>query len=795
MSILQNSIVPVGSTGYDIPYSARFNDDDSAYLSRTPSTAGNRKTWTYSCWVKRGALTGNHHIFSCSPISLERSLIAFNNNTNVITVANAISNVYHQHRTVATFRDTSAWYHIVVAADTTQAVDIDRCKIYINGVLQELDTQTKLTLNEEFNFNSASLHHISSDTYAAVGFLDGYLAEVNFVDGQALTPADFGETDATYGHWKAKEYTGTYGTNGFYLDFKNSGSLGNDANGSNNWTPNNLAATDQMLDSPTNNFATLNPLVTQTTALATFSEGNTKTALGNSSNWRSALGSISKSTGKWYFEVLPLSSIDQFIGVGYDSYFNNGSSAYVGATSGSWSYFSDGSVYNNASGTAYGSSVVLGDVIGVAVDLDNGKLFFSVAGSFPASTDPAAGTNSAATLPLGNDYTWGIGGVAGRTAVANFGQDSSFAGNKTAQGNADGNGYGDFYYAPPTGFLALCTQNLPEPTVVPSEHFSADIYTGSGTSTATSISTGFQPDLVWGKARNVSDHHFLLDSIRGGIKHLRSSSTQAEAGTATMIGFNSDGFTAEDVNYGNGAWNYAAWSWKANGAGVSNTNGTITSTVSANADAGFSIVSYTGNGSAATVGHGLSKPPSLIHVRERNNVDNWMCYNETIGNTKYMHLNTTTAAGVYNVWNNTSPTSSVFSLSTFSSVNNNTDTYIAYCFHSVDGYSKVGSYTGNGSTDGTFVHCGFRPAYVMVKSIDVAGHWQILDNVRDPYNAADNVLIPNISDVEYTWADFLIDYNSNGFKLRGTSGGVNTSGTIYMFLAFAEHPFKYTNAR
>jgi hypothetical protein len=801
MSILQNSIVPVGSTGYDIPYSARFNDDDSAYLSRTPSTAGNRKTWTYSCWVKRGALTGNHHIFSCSPISLERSLIAFNNNTNVITVANAISNVYHQHRTVATFRDTSAWYHIVVAADTTQAVDIDRCKIYINGVLQELDTQTKLTLNEEFNFNSASLHHISSDTYAAVGFLDGYLAEVNFVDGQALTPADFGETDEDYGHWKAIEYTGTYGTNGFYLDFKNSGSLGNDASSnSNNWTPTNLAATDQMLDSPTNNFCTLNPL--HTGAAIALSEGNLKGVSG--SIWRTASGTLGATSGKWYWEQY-LNYKDQMPGLGWTDgseklNAEDGTSTWKGDSQAYLFYEWTGGTINAGVSTAYASAGADGALIGIALDIDNGKIWFSRNGVWLVSGNPSTATSpSISGLPSGK--TWlpfpTIGGTAAHINI-NFGQDSSFAGNKTAQGNADGNGYGDFYYAPPTGFLALCTQNLPEPAVVPSEHFNTVLYTGTSSSNAIS-GVGFNPDLVWGKSRSAVAHHGIYDVVRGATKELTSTSANSEVTETTgLTSFDSDGFSlGSDGRLNTSGTTYASWNWKANGAGVSNTNGTITSTVSANADAGFSIVSYTGNSTVSTIGHGLSQAPEMIVVKNRDDgIRNWGTYTSPTGNSEAMFLNITDAsAASVNMWASTSPTTSVFSVGIASTSNLTGDTYIAYCFHSVDGYSKVGSYTGNGSADGTFVHCGFRPAYVMVKSIDVAGHWQILDNVRDPYNAADNVLIPNISDVEYTWADFLIDYNSNGFKLRGTSGGVNTSGTIYMFLAFAEHPFKYTNAR
>ena len=421
------------------------------------------------------------------------------------------------------------------------------------------------------------------------------------------------------------------------------------------------------------------------------------------------------------------------------------------------------------------------------------------------SGNPATGLNPQATFD--SDWVTQTGGVffysliatgSGNFIISNFGQDSSFAGNKTAQGNADGRGIGDFYYEPPTGFLALCTQNLPEPTVVPSEHFNTVLYTGDAGNLAQSITgVGFQPDLLWIKSRVTGYGHALQDVVRGATSRLQSNTTGAEATSATYVtSFDTDGFSVS-TDYGQNAPNepYASWNWKANGAGVSNTNGTITSTVSANVDAGFSIVSYTGTGVVATVGHGLSSAPELIHVKERNSTSGWITYNKTILATKYLSLSSTMAAAANtSVWNNTTPTSTVFSLGTNLATNESARPIIAYCFHSVEGYSKVGSYTGNGSADGTFVHCGFRPAYVMVKGSSVAGSsWIVIDSTRDSYNVASQYLHPNLSNAEGSTP--LLDFTSNGFKWRYSGASGNTSGGTYIFLAFAENPFKYTNAR
>ena len=332
----------------------------------------------------------------------------------------------------------------------------------------------------------------------------------------------------------------------------------------------------------------------------------------------------------------------------------------------------------------------------------------------------------------------------------------------------------------------------------------ATLYSGNNsTQTVSNIvnTVGMQPDLVWIKSRNISGaNHVLTDSVRGVTKFVFSNLTAAEYTIAdTLTSFNSNGFslgnTAYDFNItGN---NYVGWQWKAGGTAVSNTAGTITSSVSANPTAGFSVVTYTGTGPAATVGHGLGVAPSFIIIKSRSNSDNWYAYHSSIGNTVSLNPNLSDAAYTSSTyWNNTSPTASVFTIGTIPSQSG--WTYIAYCWAAVPGYSAFGRYTGNGSTDGPFIYTGFRPRFLMIKRTDTAGNnWVILDTSRDTYNAAGLYLYPNLSSAQddYRASTGPIDILSNGLKQRSTLSNVNASGGTYIYAAFAENPLKYANAR
>jgi hypothetical protein len=382
----------------------------------------------------------------------------------------------------------------------------------------------------------------------------------------------------------------------------------------------------------------------------------------------------------------------------------------------------------------------------------------------------------------------------------NFGQNGSFNGTKTAQGNSDANGIGDFYYSVPTGFLALCTANLPEPTIGPNSDIKTDevfapiLYTGNAS--VRSIDVGFQPDFTWIKNRDAADNHTLFDSVRGATKYISSNSTNAEATDAnSLTAFDSIGFDLGTSSITNGnTEDYVAWNWKAGGASVTNNDGTLTAEVSAYPEAGISIVTAGyGNG---TFGHGLGVTPDVMIWKERSpNVNNCFVQHKDLTSTNYyLHLNDTSAeinAG-----------SDVFQRNATTCGNDNGltgRTGVAYLFAEVEGFSSFGSYTGNGSTDGPFIYTGFRPAFVMVKSLNASYSWYMHDTQRSPYNFSDLELTANSSGAEYSvsgaGAGQRFDILSNGFKNRTSNIAANQSGITYIYMAFAENPFKYSNAR
>ena len=350
-------------------------------------------------------------------------------------------------------------------------------------------------------------------------------------------------------------------------------------------------------------------------------------------------------------------------------------------------------------------------------------------------------------------------------------------------------------------YLSLSTANLPDPAIdpaagkEPADYFNTVLYTGDGTTSHSITGVGFQPDFVWNKQRNGGYDNAVWDVLRDVTKRLVTNSTGAEATVSNgLLSFDSDGFTMGDQGGVNGSGStYVAWNWKANGSGVSNTDGSITSTVSANTTSGFSVCTFTAPTSGTcTIGHGLDVAPEFFFIKSRANAYGWTVYHKDIGANKYLVLNTTASAATdTNTWNNTAPTSSVFTLGQNFQ---NTSTWVGYCFHSVDGFSKCGSYVGNGSTDGPFVYTGFRPAFVMVKATNVAQSWVMLDNERAGYNVENYRLFAESSNAESTTTP-IVDLLSNGFKWRNNFGNFNGSGNTYIYMAFAENPFKYSNAR
>ena len=334
----------------------------------------------------------------------------------------------------------------------------------------------------------------------------------------------------------------------------------------------------------------------------------------------------------------------------------------------------------------------------------------------------------------------------------------------------------------------------------PSDYFNTVTYAGNSSSTQSITGVGFQPDWVWIKQRNLAYSHVLFDAVRGVGKNLSSNSTTAEE-TNNSVGylsaFDSDGFTVSQGSSSgdrvNGAYNYVGWNWKANGSGSANTDGSISSTVSANTTAGFSIVKWTGTGSAETIGHGTGQEIKFFIAKKTSaSGDNWYAYHGSLGGTKYLHLNNTASAGTASSpFNNTNPTSTTISAGT--DLSNSSADYIAYCFAEKKGFSKFSSHVGNGSTDGAFIYTGFKPAWFLLKPSSGSGQWFVWDSTRSPINQAQKILSPESTAVEGDSSGAAVDFVSNGIKIRNSDGGINQSGVTYITMAFAEHPLVSSN--
>jgi len=812
---VENNIWPVAGVPDPISRSVRLRESASAFFSKLFPTSGSSTTWTYSAWVKRGSLaTVAGDLLRVYYTSTYHCGIYFNatGNLNILQwTGSAAINL----QTSQVFRDPSAWYHIVVAVDSTQATSSNRVKLYVNGVqVTAFGTATYPPLNSDtYMCSGGTWTHTVGKFYdlASTYYYDGYMTEANFVDGQALTPSSFGTTDAFTGAWVPMAYTGTYGTTGWYMNFKDNTStttLGYDYSGnSNNWTANNISLTagvtyDSMLDVPTpwvgyntdggasvtrGNYCTLNPLAINSNARGAITNGNLTASLANLST-SSVLGSFGMSSGKWYWEITQTYNA-QGLYVGIDSnpfaISTTSSTIAAGGLSTGYGYYNgNGQKINSNVGASYGTAWYTSGqtyIIGVAFDADNGTLAFYLNGTSQGTA--FTGLTSGPYYPSASDAS-GSSGPA--TVNFNFGQRP-------------------FTYTPPAGFTTLCTTNLPEPTIkLGAQYMAATTYTGTGAAQSivnsgnNTTATTFQPDFVWFKSRNNASNNGLFDSVRGGSKLLISDSADAEYTGTYLSSFNSNGVTigaTASSTLNASGYTYIGWQWKAAGSSVSNTSGSITSTVNAGTTQGFSVVTYTGTGANATVGHGLGVAPKMVIVKSRSlGANGWPVYHSSVGNLSALVLNSTGASNTNIVWwNNTSPTSSVFTVGTNSGVNANAATYVAYCFAEVAGYSKFGSYTGNGSADGPFVYLGFRPRYLMVKRTDSADNWIVVDTSRNAYNVVNEWLFPNVSDSTYTYSN--PDILSNGFKQRNSGTGMNASGGTYIYMAFAENPFKYSNAR
>ena len=834
---------------YSIDESLRITETGGL---RRMQTGGNLRKFTFSTWVKLGDIEQDS--------AYEKCLYTAGNNGDgsgytdfiyfapfasggrpIRMVVSASGALAGSIITTPFYNDPASWYHVVAVWDSANATGADRMIIYVNGTRQAIGTITTPAQNTDALYFNANGKQAVIGNYAyywnpanpthAQHATDGYLADTYFIDGSVVAPSVFAEADEDTNQWKPKNNSDvksavTFGTNGFYLNYSDSSSLGTDSSGKgNNFTPGNLVATDQVLDSPSNNFATFNQIWTSRSndSSRTFAEGNLKAATA-ATNWKNLVTTHNISSGKWYWECVPFGdNFNWIIGVCKTNWNTGGTNVGL-ETTGSYGVYCSGvgtgGYWVNASVTSNNNYIwAANDILMVAYDDATGYFWLGKNGTWFNSGNPAGGSGYIFTVVAADrgdiypafSYHTNTSGY-----YLNTGADSSFAGQKTSQGNG---GVGeDFYYTPPTGFKALNNSNLPDPSIAdPTKHFNTKLWTSTsadGTSALGAVTgVGFQPDLVWAKGRSAAWDHSLFNSVMGtGLGKALYTNTNFIAGAYDTSGygnvtsFDSDGFTVGltagnnyAYNYGSGT-KYVAWNWKAGGAASSNGDGTITSSVSANTTAGFSIVGWTGTGSNVTVGHGLSQAPELVINKSRDDVYNWAVQSilfNSASDTNILYLNTTAAqADDTNVFQ-AAPTATVFSPQggAWAGIGANTIKYIAYCFHSVEGYSKVGKYTGNSSADGPMFYCGFKPAWAMFKATGSAQSWTIFDNKRNVFNLMDNSLFPDLADAENDATSLSVDFVSNGIKIRSTHNYVNYSGSDYIVLAFAELPFKTSNAR
>jgi len=768
-------------TGYNLTRSLRFRASASAYLSRTPASAGDRQKFTQRYLLKRGALgTARLAVSTNDGLNVNWDQIYFNS-SDQLEVWGYSGTSQYRLITNKVYRDPAGFYDLQVAFDTTQATASNRIRIYDNGVeITSFASATYPPLNYSTYFNLNCPHTIG---YSASTF-DGYLCEFYFIDGQQLTPSSFGSTNSTTGVWQPARYTGTYGTNGFYLPFTDNSALttssnvgiGKDFSGNGNyWSTNNISITagqtyDSMTDVPTltsataANFAVLNPL--WKTSSVTLSDGNS-TALG--SGYYPVIATIGITSGKYYWEqnFLNFASANS---AGIVAGQTNNTTA-VGSDAYGYAYLSNGNKYTNVTATAYGASFTQADIIGVAFDATAGTLTFYKNGV----------SQGVAFTGLFNGPYFPAGSLSNVTSLINF----NF-------------GQRPFAYTPPSGFVALNTYNLPDSTIKQGNKvMDATLYTGNLVGQVITNAASFKPDLVWVKSRSAATDNKLVDSVRGSTLALMSNSTAAETTDLTgVVSLNSNGFTlGTSTTYNNLAATYDAWQWQAGqGSSSSNTNGTITSTVSVNASAGFSVVTYTGTGANATVGHGLGVAPALIIGKKRSATGSWQCWQATFSGTQFITFNSTAAVATSSTVFNGAPTSTIFNIGTDTDLNTNGATNVAYCWSEIAGYSKFGSYIGNGSADGVFVYTGLLARFLMIKRTDISGgDWVLVDTAR----GASNVIVPELyADLsqQETNSSFL-DIVSNGFKVRSSNQQVNASGGAYIFAAFASNPFRNSLAR
>ena len=773
--------------GYEIEQSLRF--ESSAYLYRTPSSAGNRNVWTISLWAKRGNLGSQQDMYSAGTGGTD--ILYWTSSDQIAVDAPALSVLVSNDR----FRDPSAWYHIVMAVDATNGTNSNRTRIYVNNreiTSWATDGRGSLTSNKYLT-NSTERHTlgIRSSNLSSTPY-KGYESEFYLIDGQQLTPSDFGEYDNN-GVWIPKKYSGTYGTNGVHLKFDSAGIGDDSGTNGHTWSHTGFTTsgtgTDVLSDTPTNNFCTWNPIAkggSGTYTPSTLSDGNLRhNYVRTYGDYFATANFAFPETGNYYWEVKVTNTSSYFclIGICEQDWIWNTSPTvrYVSSDGKISNSVDDPQGYPNYTAATYGN----GDVIGCAWNGTNKTLQFYKNGTAQASPLSPTVTSGKTFVPCWHAATdnWEV--------TINCGQR-------------------DFEYAAPSGYNRLCTADLPAPAIADgSDYFQTVLYqgndpTGQNITVADNSGNSWQPDFVWIKARGVSYWHRLYDAVRGATKEYYANENDPEnTDTNALTSFNSNGFTlGSDQGVNQNTYNFVSWNWKAgNGTSsitagsIDGTNPTIASTLSANPTAGFSIVAYSGNnGSNQTVAHGLGVAPDVVILKARNATRNWYVQHKNFTDRTYfgyLNDNGTPYAGPSgnSPFDNGTFNSTVFSVNhTGNSETGNAsgENYVAYCFAEVEGYSKFGIYKANGAySNGPFIYTGFKPAFVLYKVSTAGGNWQLFDNKRGPYNDNGPVLYPDLPQYEDDLTNSL-DFLSNGFKLYGYG---NDSPQSFVYLAFAEHPF------
>ena len=809
-----------------IQRSLRFRRGASTYLSRTPASQGDRRKFTISWWMKISQVTSSTNtIFSAQRSTLNPDFQINLYEHALIIMGNKDGNSSSYMVSLVTerlFRDPNNWYHCVVAFDTNDSTSSNRVKIYVNGDQvtdfaagsSGLSHNTYPSSGDQTSWGTNEATQNIGRRYDGDKYFDGYLAEINYVDGSQLAADSFGFTDDQTGVWMPKRYEGGYGNvdNGFRLDFLDNSStaaLGIDKSpNGNDFTVTNHSVSaslsnDSMLDTPTNNFCILDHL-NKTNSFTGKDGGLT---FDQNSNDQAITGSFFVTSGKWYWEFYKNSGHNPEIGisvVGRET-LNNRSTGFI---DGRVAFISNGGNLRTGSSSNQsitgGSSQTGAGWLRIACDMDNKKIWFSdLSGNYFNSGNPATGANPAYDFSSHEVATGWAPYICLTTAndangYPNFGQFD----------------LNNFSSNIPAGFKTLTEKNLRDElltssgqSINPREHFAAVTYTGAQSSTNI---TGlkFEPDFIWIKSRTQAYSHYLFDRLRGFGNNLIPSSTAAEGSDATSIaGTHPSGFFMTSSSGITDTYqapnNFVAWCWKAGGAAVTNNDGNTTSQVSVNQKAGFSIVTYAGSGQPRTIGHGLGKKPAWIISKSRDSTDDWMVWHKdmhtsNIGNYSVALNSTGGRDNASQYWYDTEPTSTVFTRGNYSSG----DDMIAYCWTEITGFSKFGYYIGNTNSDGPQVYCGFRPAWLMIRRVDSGDNWIVKDSARNTTNDVYFNLNPNSNGVQNGSANNVTtaDFYANGFKIKGSDSGVNASDGRFIFMAFAEGssrtPFStFTNAR